>query len=135
MSKRLKDIEDALADSSTSLLSSTSAPSSPSAAPARTPRETLRDVYLETAQELYPYYTPKNDFEILVLSGGSYRGVASLEGIMQHIEEELEKSIDAWQGTREFVLQNATKTLDMKADITGVRVLLRFSMIYSDTAL
>ncbi|KAH9847612.1 hypothetical protein C2E23DRAFT_494194 [Lenzites betulinus] len=120
-SNRLKDIQDALSDSSSSLSSSTSAPFSLSTPPVWTPRETLRDVYIETARNLYPYYTPKNDFEILVLSGGSYRGVALLEGIMQHIEEEMEKSIDAWQGTREFVLQNATKTLDTKADITGLK--------------
>lgn len=100
------------------------------------PRETLRDVYLETVNQLYPYYTPKNDFEILVLSGGSYKGVASLEGITQFLEKEMKTSITVRRGSRESVLRSATKVLDTEPDITGVRVPLRLrTMICSDTLL
>ncbi|KAH9850396.1 hypothetical protein C2E23DRAFT_309043 [Lenzites betulinus] len=89
--------------------------------PVWTPRDTLRAVYLETVRELYPYYTPKNDFEILLLSGGNYKGVASLEGIMQHIDKQMKSSITLRRGTRESVLRSATKVLDMEQDITGLK--------------
>ncbi|KAH9847617.1 hypothetical protein C2E23DRAFT_765057 [Lenzites betulinus] len=119
--KRLKDIEDALSNTlaGPSTLPSTSTPARTT--PMWSSRETLRDVYLETVNQLYPYYTPKNDFEILVLSGGSYKGVASLEGITQFLEKEMKTSITVRRGTRESVLRSATKVLDTEPDITGLK--------------
>ncbi|KAH9849159.1 hypothetical protein C2E23DRAFT_401889 [Lenzites betulinus] len=87
----------------------------------RSSRETLRDVYLEFAAKHYPYYTPKNDHEIFLLGGGSYKGPNSVEGITQHVKERMKNAISAWAGTREAVLRNASKTLDTKADFTGLK--------------
>ncbi|KAI0819716.1 hypothetical protein BC628DRAFT_968081 [Trametes gibbosa] len=118
--KRLKEIQDALSDSS-SRSPSTSTASSTRSTPVWSPRETVRDVYLETIQQFYPYYTPKNDFEILVLSGGQYEGVASMEGIMQYVEKRMRSAMSAFRGSQEFIIQNASKTLNMVPDITGLK--------------
>lgn len=90
----------------------------------------MRDVYLETVRNLYPYYTPKNDHEILLLSGGIYKGPHTMEAMTRFVEEKLQSAMSFRKGTREFIIRNAAKTLDMKANvITGVRLLLHLSMI------
>ncbi|KAI0759374.1 hypothetical protein BD413DRAFT_276027 [Trametes elegans] len=37
----------------------------------------VRDVMLQLARRSYPYYTPKDDLEILLLGGGSHKGPES----------------------------------------------------------
>ncbi|KAI0819563.1 hypothetical protein BC628DRAFT_1011127 [Trametes gibbosa] len=120
-SKRLQEIQHALSEISPVPSAATSTVSPTRNTPVWSPRETVRDVYLETIQQFYPYYTPKNDFEILLLSGGQYKAEASVEGIMQYVEKRMRSAMSAFRGSQEFIIQNAAKTLNMVPDITGLK--------------
>ncbi|KAH9855267.1 hypothetical protein C2E23DRAFT_815036 [Lenzites betulinus] len=115
-SERLKDIQDALSDCSQISSPSNSASSFADTTPLWTPRETLRDCYRETVHQFYPYYTPKDDFEILALSDVRYKGEPTVEGISRFIAEAL-----APYPNHASAVQMATRCLDMKADITGIK--------------
>ncbi|KAI0819571.1 hypothetical protein BC628DRAFT_1413607 [Trametes gibbosa] len=95
---------------------SSPASSSTNTTPLWTPRETLRDCYRETVHRLYPYYTPKDDFEILALSDGHYKEEATVEGITRFIDAAV-----ADFKSREYAVRMATQCLDTKADITGLK--------------
>ncbi|KAH9850397.1 hypothetical protein C2E23DRAFT_735032, partial [Lenzites betulinus] len=81
----------------------------------------LRDVYFEAVRKRYPYYTPKNDWEILALSDGHYKGVATAQGITQYLEADMKSTTSFFKGTREETIRNAEKALNIEADITGLK--------------
>ncbi|KAI0817015.1 hypothetical protein BC628DRAFT_1096054 [Trametes gibbosa] len=89
--------------------------------PMTTPRETLRDVYFDAVRKMYPYYTPKHAFEILTLTDGLYKGVASVEGITEYLEDEMQSMIAFYKGSREAIIRKSEKTLSVEADITGMK--------------
>ncbi|KAI0759384.1 hypothetical protein BD413DRAFT_597996 [Trametes elegans] len=52
-------------------------------------RPSVRTICLETIHKRYPYYTPRNDWEILLLSSGPYEGDPSgmhefIDGVLTH---------------------------------------------------
>ncbi|KAI0759386.1 hypothetical protein BD413DRAFT_607578 [Trametes elegans] len=65
-------------------------------------------------QRAYPYYTPRDDFEILVLSSGGYNGPPS--GIVKYIDGAL---VDF--NSREDAVREAATVLNEKANITGLK--------------
>ncbi|KAH9855903.1 hypothetical protein C2E23DRAFT_866509 [Lenzites betulinus] len=119
-SRRLRDIEAALSETSFQPAPSTSASSSSNSAASSlwTPRETVRDIVLEGIRERYPFYTPKNDWEIMCLNDGYYKG--GPEGIAAYLEEELRITAGA-SGNRDYVHQMSTQCLSAKADPTGLK--------------
>ncbi|KAH9858411.1 hypothetical protein C2E23DRAFT_798467 [Lenzites betulinus] len=118
-SRRLQDIQDALSEPRSANGASTSTSPPCNTTSFLTPRETVRDVCLEGVRKRYSFYTPKNDFEILSLNDGLYKGT-SVEGIVKYLENDL-KEMTGKSGNPEFVFRRATKCLDAKADFTGLK--------------
>ncbi|KAH9847608.1 hypothetical protein C2E23DRAFT_741366, partial [Lenzites betulinus] len=82
----------------------------------------VRDVYIETVRKLHPYYTPKNDYELLLLSGGIYKGTPTKDALTRFVEEQMQGTMSFCKGTRDYLMQKSWKTLDMKANvITGLK--------------
>ncbi|KAI0354796.1 hypothetical protein OH77DRAFT_1425381 [Trametes cingulata] len=99
-------------------LPSSSAPISPLPATraARAPH-TIRDLSLRVIRKKYPYFTPRNDWELLLLSNAPYTGQP--QGIYKFLESEL--AYELQERTLEKAIQDAKAILDEAADCTGMK--------------
>ncbi|KAI0715193.1 hypothetical protein C8Q76DRAFT_568810, partial [Earliella scabrosa] len=94
---------------------SSSSPSSSSSCISRQV-DTIRDLYLERIKEKYPNFTPRNDFEILAIGAGDYKGPES--HIYEWLDKEFSERVE-YQGSVQRVLSAAEKIIGRRDIITG----------------
>ncbi|KAI0373770.1 hypothetical protein BV20DRAFT_962355 [Pilatotrama ljubarskyi] len=101
-----------------SLPSSSPAPISPLLAtrPSRAPH-TIRDLSLRVIRNKYPYFTPRNDWDILFLSSGPYTGPP--QDIYKYLDSQL--AADLRYCSYETTMEQTRKTLDKVVDVTGLK--------------
>ncbi len=81
------------------------------------PLHTMREVAEKTIRKHYPYFTPRNDWEVLYLSSVPYSG--SEAGLYERLDNYLALEIKE-RGSYKAVIRRATKDLDEPLDMTGV---------------
>ncbi|EIW52414.1 uncharacterized protein TRAVEDRAFT_53837 [Trametes versicolor FP-101664 SS1] len=121
-SKRSKANSKHLATLSTSL-SVAGTPSTSSTPPSQSTRptkrlHTMREVAMKTIRKHYPYFTPRNDWEVLYLSSAPYSG--SEAGLYERLDNYLALDIKE-QGSYKSVVRRATRDLDEPWEMTGLK--------------
>lgn len=81
---------------------------------------TLRDLYEEIVRARYPYYRPKNDFELLALGGGDYTACKVVGRLEARLAKEWTYFATRMGGNPDTVMREVGRSLDAVADITGV---------------
>ncbi|KAI0759373.1 hypothetical protein BD413DRAFT_597893 [Trametes elegans] len=76
----------------------------------------VRDILLQVVRKTYPYYTPKDDLELLSLSNGRYKGPPS--GIQRFLEEDLARFHEHGY---EASLADTKEGLDELIEATGLK--------------
>ncbi|KAI0629984.1 hypothetical protein C8Q77DRAFT_1064812 [Trametes polyzona] len=79
----------------------------------------MREISMEAIRIHYPFYKPRNDWEVLYLSSAPYRGT-DLKGLRQFLDEHLKHELQSCRSYQRLV-DNATSTLDEPVDITGFK--------------
>lgn len=77
----------------------------------------MRELAEKNVRKSYPYFTPRNDWEVLYLSNAPYSG--SEAGLYERLDRLLAMEIED-TGSYEMVMQDAKETLDELCDWTGV---------------
>ncbi|OJT03899.1 hypothetical protein TRAPUB_8960 [Trametes pubescens] len=98
-------------------------PTTKSTPPARStrptrPLHTIRELAEKTIRKHYPYFTPRNDWEVLYLSDVPYSG--SEAGLYEQLDNHLALDVQE-TGSYEEVIERATKDLDEPLDMTGLK--------------
>ena len=75
-------------------------------------------MYLERISRTYPDFTPRNDFEILAIGAGDYKGPAT--GIYTWLDQEFSARVEA-SGSARRILDVATRIMSRNGPVTGVR--------------
>ncbi|OJT06186.1 hypothetical protein TRAPUB_2969 [Trametes pubescens] len=78
----------------------------------------MREVAEKTIRKHYPYFTPRNDWEVLYLSSVPYSG--SEAGLYERLDNYLALDIKE-RGSYKAVIRRATKDLDEPLDMTGYK--------------
>ncbi|KAI0373771.1 hypothetical protein BV20DRAFT_675276 [Pilatotrama ljubarskyi] len=78
---------------------------------------TIRDLSLRVIRNKYPYFTPRNDWEILLLSSALYKGAP--DGIYNYLDSKLASELR--RCSYEEAMEDARKMLDEAADCTGLK--------------
>ncbi|KAI0629986.1 hypothetical protein C8Q77DRAFT_1139751 [Trametes polyzona] len=101
--------------------SSTPSSSSISSPPPQSTRPvlTMRDIAMEVIRKKYPYFTPRNDWELLYLRSAPYRGTDP-EGLYQLLDRHLQSTLQSGF-TYEGLMKYTKSTLDEHVDITGFK--------------
>ncbi|KAI0354797.1 hypothetical protein OH77DRAFT_1504486 [Trametes cingulata] len=111
---------------STTTTSSFSAPCSSTQSPSISPLpatrssrapNTIRDLSLRVIRNKYPYFTPRNDWEILLLSSALYKGAP--DGIYKYLDTKLASELRS--RSYDAVMEQARKMLDKNVDVTGLK--------------
>ncbi|EIW52413.1 uncharacterized protein TRAVEDRAFT_53836 [Trametes versicolor FP-101664 SS1] len=97
--------------------STTSTPESQSTRPTK-PLHSIRELAMKKIRKHYPYFTPRNDWEVLYLSNAPYSG--SEAGLYERLDKFLAVNIQE-QGSYDAVVAGATKELDELLDWTGFK--------------
>ncbi|OJT03903.1 hypothetical protein TRAPUB_5404 [Trametes pubescens] len=82
------------------------------------PLHTMRELAEKRIRKSYPYFTPRNDWEVLYLSNAPYSG--SEAGLYKRLDMLLALEIED-SGSYEAVVGSATKDLDELLDFTGFK--------------
>ncbi|KAI0759379.1 hypothetical protein BD413DRAFT_617837 [Trametes elegans] len=84
--------------------------------PARSRLRPMRDIFLQLVRKTYPYYTPKDDLELMSLSSGRYEGPPS--GIEQFLKQDLARFHERGY---EASLAKSKEGLDKLIEATGIK--------------
>ena len=78
---------------------------------------TIRDYYLEHVRKRFPQFKPRNDFDLLALGDGRYKGPET--GVYAWLDQELALQVTL-EGDASPALEAATRMLSAKGVVTGV---------------
>ncbi|KAI0642954.1 hypothetical protein C8Q79DRAFT_980823 [Trametes meyenii] len=82
------------------------------------PLRTTREVFQAIVQKHYPSFVPRNDWELVHLSGGAYRGHES--GLYEYLDATLAARVKSY-GSYEKLMDNAKSTLEEVVEFTGLK--------------
>lgn len=78
---------------------------------------TIRDYYLEHVRKRFPQFKPRNDFDLLALGDGRYKGPET--GVYAWLDQELALQVTL-EGDASPALEAATRMLSARGVVTGV---------------
>ncbi|KAI0671095.1 hypothetical protein C8Q78DRAFT_1033965 [Trametes maxima] len=81
-------------------------------------KPTMREICSRAVRKRFPSYTLRNDWELLQLSGGAYKGGES--GIREYLDRTLVSRVKEF-GSHERVMSNATTVLNERVECTGMK--------------
>ncbi|EIW63142.1 uncharacterized protein TRAVEDRAFT_161254 [Trametes versicolor FP-101664 SS1] len=93
-----------------------SKPASPESPPLSNGLDTAREMYMEFFEKTYPNIQPRDDYDLITLGSTRRKGTAA--EIYAWADDQMRIDIRIL-GSREAVLANSTKVLDMVVGITG----------------